>query len=617
MRNLTLSQKGLLLVSIPLVFQIIFVASIATLHSQAEREAARADHSKKISVATNEIVRDIFDIMSVTKGDEIAKSAFGTETYRSSIKNIQNEMSMLKELVKDEPENLQIVNSSAMAADRSLFLLNSCEAAYRSGNSFELMDALRKTRKELRYCIKGIVSNELLEMAKQNRAIEDAAPEKLAGFRNTVSLILFGAVGVNVVATVALAIFFSRYIVGRLNVLQDNSFRLASRQPLRDRLTGDDEIAAVDLTFHTMAEALQEAARKQTAMIENAADVICSIDTRGVFVSVSPAALRVFGFPPTELVGSKLVKLFESGSTDEVLPLFQKACAGETVPPIESRIKRSDGQLIDVLWSVHWSKTEGTLFCVAHDFTDRKTAERMKQEVVAMVSHDLRTPLATVRGFLEMLESGMFGSLSERGQKLLNVADRNAARMLTLVKDLLDIEKMEAGMLELHKSNVKFSTVFENCVQGVSTLATEKSVKLDLPATALEAFADEDRLIQVCTNLLTNAIKFSAPGGTVKLQAVSSGEFIDVSIIDNGRGIPRESISTVFDPFKQVEVADAKEKGGTGLGLAICKALVELHGGSIRVESEPGSGATFTFSIPRDGSTSAPDRFSPLSSVRR
>ena len=609
--NLTLSQKGLFLVAVPLLFQIIFVATISGLHNQAEREARRADHSKKISAATSELVKDIFDIVTVTKGDEMSKSAFSTDTYRTATNNISLQLDNLRELVKDEPEHLQIVNSSSMAAHRAIELMESCENAYKSGDNIALLDALRHAKKELRYCIKGIISSELLELARENRAIEEAAPEKQAKFREGVSTTLFVAVGVNVVATILMALFFSRNIINRLSVLQDNSFRLASRRPLNPLLNGEDEIAKVDRTFHSMAEAMQEATRKENAIIENAADVICSLDARGIFLSVSPACQRVFGFSPTDLVGSKFVRLFDEDDVERALAHFQKASQGEFVPPFETRVKRGDNKMIDVLWSVHWSKTEGSMFCVAHDFTDRKSAERMKQEVVAMVSHDLRSPLATIRGFFEMLENGLFGELSERGQHLLAVANRNTTRMLTLIKDLLDIEKMEAGMLELQRADVNISTVFEHCENAVSNLASEKSVSVQFDAANASVFADEDRLVQIATNLITNAIKFSPKDGIVRVCAEDLPGGVEITVVDQGRGIPKEVVGRIFDRFKQVENADCKEKGGTGLGLAICKALVELHGGTISVESEFGSGSKFKFSIPKAEAAPLPDRFSP------
>lgn len=614
--NLTLSQKGLFLVSIPLICQIVSVAVIAQMHNLAEREAEKAEHSKKISQATNQLVRDIFDLVVVTKGDEVTKGTFGSESYKTAAISIRQQLDDLAKLVQDKPERASIVNSSTLAANRALSLMEDCEKAYNSGNNLILLDALRRTRKELRYCIKGIISKELLQMAQENRVIEEADPEKQARFRAVVSTIMFVAVAINVVATIVLALFFSRNIISRLNILQDNSFRLASRRPLNPLLGGEDEIADVDRTFHSMAEALQEAARKESAIIENAADVICSLDAKGTFVSISPACQRVFGFSQSDLIGSKFIRLFLAEDTEKALAEFQKACQGEFVPPFETRVKRGDDKIIDVLWSVHWSKTEGSMFCVAHDITDRKAAERMKQEVVAMVSHDLRSPLATIRSFLEMLEAGLFGDITERGQHLLGVANRNTSRMLTLIKDLLDIERMEAGMLELNCTEVKMNDVFEHCQHAVQGLATERSVKLNFGTSNITLLADEDRLVQICTNLITNAIKFSPNDGTVKATARENGSVVTISIADEGRGIPKDLVGSIFDRFKQIERADAKEKGGTGLGLAICKALVELHNGTISVESEFGKGSTFSFTIPKStsetkGSKSESEKIAP------
>jgi len=220
--------------------------------------------------------------------------------------------------------------------------------------------------------------------------------------------------------------------------------------------------------------------------------------------------------------------------------------------------------------------------------------------VVAMITHDLRTPLSTIRNFLEMLGSAMYGELTEKGEKMLALADRSSARMLSLINDLLDVEKIKAGMMELSIADTQLASVLEHCAQSVASLAEAGGIKIEVSSENIIVRADEDRLSRVVTNLLSNAIKFSPSGSTITLAARlgTDGQFAEVMVKDEGRGIPQEMIGTIFDRFTQVMESDSRSKGGSGLGLAICKALVELHGGTISAASQNGEGTTFTFTVP-------------------
>ncbi|HEY9712761.1 MAG TPA: PAS domain-containing sensor histidine kinase, partial [Chroococcales cyanobacterium] len=294
-----------------------------------------------------------------------------------------------------------------------------------------------------------------------------------------------------------------------------------------------------------------------------------------------------------------LSSLVYKDDLESTLAALQAIMEGQGKESFETRVTKRDGAVIDMLWSATWSAAERKVFCVARDITERKAAERLRQDVVQMVSHDLRSPLATIESFHEMLEQGILGDLNERGQKLLHIADRNSQRMLALIDDLLDIEKMEAGALELHKSDVPLSAIFEQSIHAVFAWSKEKDVALDYEPTELTVFADGDRLVQVLVNLLSNAVKFSPRGRAVTLLARQLPQAVEIDVIDRGRGIPAHMLGSIFDRFKQVRESDAREKRGTGLGLAICKALVALHEGTIRVQSAEGEGTVFTVHLPQ------------------
>jgi len=230
--------------------------------------------------------------------------------------------------------------------------------------------------------------------------------------------------------------------------------------------------------------------------------------------------------------------------------------------------------------------------------TDYKTVERLRKEVMQMVSHDLRTPLATVGNVLSILEDGRAGDLSEKGKQLVAIAQRNVERLVSLVNDLLEVEKMRAGGLTLDLDVVPLSYLFEEAMQSVSGWAQEHQVLIEAFPTNLKVFCDELRLVQVLVNLLANAVKFSSPGSRVQLSATETREYIEISVRDEGRGIPQNQLELIFERFTQVRLEDENEKNGTGLGLAICKAIVERHDGNIKAESTEGVGSVFTVQIP-------------------
>jgi signal transduction histidine kinase len=226
--------------------------------------------------------------------------------------------------------------------------------------------------------------------------------------------------------------------------------------------------------------------------------------------------------------------------------------------------------------------------------------DRMKDAFLSMVTHELRTPLTVISGVTEMLETGIYGELSaEQAEHIRQIAFQ-ATRLRQLVNDLLDLSKMEAGMMKLRREMLDPRSLVEAVIEQVVAVAVQSGVHLknlvsrDLP----EVYCDGQRVEQVLTNLISNAVKFSSPGSRVEISAVAKKDAAIFCVADSGRGIPQESLTRVFDKFFQVQSSPGTGAKGTGLGLAIVKHIVELHGGEVGVESEPGKGSRFYFSLP-------------------
>jgi PAS domain S-box-containing protein len=591
-----LSQKTLALVLIPLGFELAFVGILSFLLWQTEIEAQRALHSSKVSDSINKIMRDLFEIGSITKGDALA--ALSGNAYQNEIAQVRQHIEELKEAVKDNDNQKLIVDSSSEAAEQAYRELERLRGLLDSGGLTVAIHELRMSKVILRGLIKKIISPELVSMAQKEKEIEDRAPTIQAGIRNQIKFALALGVVFNVLLSLSVAWVLGEQIVRRLDVMVENSFRLAAERPLNPPVGGGDEIEMLDHSFRKMAQSLIDAQKKERAQTENAVDIICALDHAGKIVKINPACNNITGFTEEELRGHNLRHIL-SAEDIEVLKRSLTAGAEEQAEvKFESQIKHKEGKEVYVSWSMVWVPSERTFFCVGHDITARKEIEQLKQAFMAMVSHDLRTPLATISNYLEMLETGMFGELTERGGVLLKVAESNAQRMASLINDLLDLEKAESGRLELEQSQHALAELLDLASQSVSSLASREEVRLEISDTDLSVFVDAKRIQQVLVNLLSNAIKFSPKGGTIKISADRQAKFAAIHISDQGRGVPDSMKSAIFERFQQVRISDAVDKGGSGLGLAICKTIVDLHGGQIGVMDNIDQGSTFSFTVP-------------------
>lgn len=241
---------------------------------------------------------------------------------------------------------------------------------------------------------------------------------------------------------------------------------------------------------------------------------------------------------------------------------------------------------------------EEMFFVNVQDVTERQKLEQLRKDLIAMVSHDIRGPLTSVRVFLEMLRAGMCGELNDRGTKLSGNAQTAVDYLMALVKNLLDAEKTESGTIEIEVAETSIGAIINKAVITANGAKDRASVRIESDFTNDRIFADEDRIVQVLINLISNAIKYSPNDSEVRVTGGMEGLNARFQVIDSGPGIPKEMAHLIFERFRQLEQHKAIKQQGFGLGLAICKALVESHRGKIWVDSTVGQGSKFTFTIP-------------------
>jgi PAS domain S-box-containing protein len=618
--RLSLAAKGLILVSIPLLFELGVVAVLVNLQKQAEAETANSQRSRRVAAGISRLSAELFDLWQnvVPKlKKQWATSGNFDQSYKVAIDKLNAEYAELESLCNDQPEIQSRLKQSREILTNAQKILDHAAAAMESGfgpaMDKEDVEVLRNMPASIRQL--GEKNQELEAIYRRDWA--DRSPNRHSELREQTLGVAAIAAVVNVFLSIALAIFLLKDVTGRLRVLKENAERLATGMQLRAPLQGSDEIAEADRVFRKMARALNDLSHKERAVIENALDTICAVDKDGRFLSVNPASFDLFGLEPDELIGYRLVDMIDESSREEMLSwmnsLRNHSGDQEREFVVRKRLNQQESSYVDTLWSGHWSEVERSLFFVVHDMTDRKELERAKQEMVAMFTHDLRLPLSTIQGTLEMADAGMLGQLNERGERLIKAAEKNGVRMIGLINDLLDIEKIKSGTMVLTSEIVDLQEVFNTVKQNVAALTEEGKIHFEWPPTNLAVVADKEKLNRVIFNLVSNAIKFSPPDSRLILAATISQQeewkkessqkesakpMVEITVTDQGPGIPPDMVSTIFERFQQVSDSTHNSKGGTGLGLTICKEIVNLHGGQIWVTNGKQKGSVFHFTLP-------------------
>ena len=347
-------------------------------------------------------------------------------------------------------------------------------------------------------------------------------------------------------------------------------------------------------------------------LVENAADLIITTDLDDRILTWNRGAEVLFGYDKDEVIGKHLSILLPPERFHELEEMRAKVQISGALRDIEIRSKKKDGVMIYLSLSVSPvrdldGKIVGFLR-VAKDITEKKRYERrlkeldkMKSDFVSNVSHELRTPLTSIKGSVDNMLDGLTGSLNEKQIRYLNRIKSNTDRLSRLINDLLDLSRIESGHVEVRPTNLPLTALAEEVAEHMKALAAEKLIRIEIPPAdpKVTAWADRDKVTQVLMNLISNAVKFTPRDGKITVALEKNGsDYIQISVADTGPGILPEERNRIFSKFYQVANIDKQKPKGSGLGLAISKALVEMHGGKIWMESEVGKGSTFYFTLP-------------------
>ena len=357
------------------------------------------------------------------------------------------------------------------------------------------------------------------------------------------------------------------------------------------------------------AESLAQAEERARLLLESAGEGIYGLDLDGKTTFVNPAAARMLGFKPAELIHIFVHALAHHTRKDGSLydystsPIHAAITQGVIQRVYDEVMWRRDGSSFPVEYTVTPIRKNNQIagaVVIFNDTTERRRIEQIKNEFISTVSHELRTPLTSIRGSLGLLVGGAAGLLPTQAKTLVNIANKNTERLLLLINDILDIEKIESGKMVFHYKLLDLQQFLDTAVQANQAYGEQFDVHFAVSQCpeSVAVYADEDRLLQVMNNLLSNAAKFSPGGSRVEISAVKRGHKVRISVTDTGKGIPQSFHKDMFKKFAQADASDTRSLGGTGLGLSISKSIIEQHGGHIDFISRENIGTTFFFDLP-------------------
>ncbi len=593
--NIRLFWKGLLLIGFPVLVQIVLTVAMISLLLHEQNVAAMDDHAKEVINQAHIITsRTVSVIQSNALPDSYAQGQPFAERSRQ-LMVIKKQINILQDLISSEPEQKENAEELKRVSGRLLTLLTRLAAIDAFTLPFHTQNEITAAVFDGLDQYFPVQENILkLEIARRQQA-----PAASASLRIGVHISLLAAVVASVLVAAAMAVYYIRSIKAPLQRLSDNATRMSRREALPPAIEGSDEFARLDKLFHTADQSLGEANEREKALLTNAADMICSLDRAGNFQSVNPFGLRLLGHKDNDLIGVSIFDFAVSQDRARLEAELKTATSETRTHTFEISLFRHPAEVVDTFWSCFWSQSDQRLFCVVHDITEQKAIDRFKQDLFAMISHDLRTPLTSVSGRMEMLQMWQEAELEERTRNKVANIRQNVKELLSLIDDLLDFQRLRAQTIPLDKVKTDIKELLLAAITKIDPARKERGSSF---LTELEeeiyCICDLKTTQQVFETLLSAALKNSPDDSQMKVKLTKTNGFAQVSIEDKGGAKLAALGEQLFSVFERLSVEESDFKSRDALALSIAKLIVDRHDGTISVESNQAGGATFSIQLP-------------------
>lgn len=608
-----LAHKLFFLLVVSLLVQLGLFAHLLSLQVETEQLFKDAVKSKDISESINRIENNIVEASRSMHGVQLSAESIASESFKLLIEDTGKELRNLKELAFDDTDLRKIVDDSQSALTRYKQILQDLVELERTG-TFRSFSGRHPMSDRIVEESSQIVSDKLIAAGKQSRIYARTSERRQMELREEQRNLLHVYLALSIALTVTFAYFLIYGITRRLAIINDNITRLSRGKPLHTVPGKSDEIADLNNAFHTMIRQLNEASLREIAIVDNARDLICSLDSDGKFIETNQSSKELLGYLSGELNGTNFTDYISADYISTALDMLENL-KKEGVRTFETPMLTKSGQRIDTLWTVFWSDADNRTYCVIHDTTISRRLDRMKHDIAVMATHDLRSPLTAIDNYFEMLQAGSFGRLSSQGEGSLKAAVSDTKGMMSLINDFLDLEKIDSGMMILQPCNLYVSELFLQACESLEDQEAYQAVRVkvelgearsdtpdgdedtdDALDSEIMIYADESSLQNVLTRLLQFSIERAAPGSVVKLTARQGTEHTLLSIVSEESTISFDEAQAIFQRFKVTDSDDSTHS--PLLGLYTGKTFVELNKGFVSVERTKDSKLIFGLTLP-------------------
>ncbi|MBX9685641.1 MAG: PAS domain S-box protein [Candidatus Obscuribacterales bacterium] len=589
--KLSLMRKGMILIGVPILFELIFVCGLSSVLLQSEKNRMEEFHERQIDSVAFDLLNAYFSLsLTVVKGHSYETWL----VYDNICQEILNCGEKLKKLTKHDQSLSRYYKAADKIQAKAVARIIKGREIVAQGFSKKRSDQARIDRYEM-WALAAAISKRIGILTDETEKKEFLNPVKQQELRKQQGLLLFFGLAGNVLASLFMAVFFSKDLRSRLAALADNASRLAKDLELNPVLPGNDEIARLDEAFHRSAQKLAESRKKERAVFDNAKDLFCVLSASGNFLSSNPAAQEILLYSRDELAEKTLFDLLSDNNAQSIRSALKEDLSkGKT---LETQVLRSDGSCVELLLSISRPEDQENIYCVAHDISERKELERLKQEFLSVVSHDLRSPLTSMTGSATLIEEGASGAVGEAAGPLIHDIIVQGGSLIDLINDLLDLEKFEAGKMQLIKTESELSDILNKAKAEVRKAYPDLDMQIDETLPSLKLKIDPERFQQAISYILLFLSSAKSNESRITFESKTEEDRLFLYFAENQQELSQAALKNIFKRLPGGNTERLRRPHLSSLSMPLVEKIIEAHNGSIEATGAPTKGIVFRISL--------------------